>query len=102
MGTDTIITNIYDISVVITVVFVNEIKVSKIKTKLIADMLKAFEAKKALIVLEKADAKDRKAAKNIPNVETCTAKLLNVYDIVKFDKVLMVEGAAKLMEEAQK
>ena len=83
-------------------VFVNEIKVDEIKTKLIANMLKAFKAEKALIVLGSADAKVRVAAKNIPYVETCTAKLLNVYDIVKFDKVLMTQDAAKLIEEAQK
>ena len=83
-------------------VFVNDIKITKIKTKKIAEMLKAFSAEKALIVLGKSDEKIRKAAANIPYVETCTARLVNVYDIVRFDKVLMTESAAKLIEEAQK
>lgn len=83
-------------------VFVDEIKITKIQTKKIAEMLKAFGTEKALIVIGKSDEKIRKAAKNIPYVETCTAKLVNVYDIVRFEKVLMTESAAKLIEEAQK
>lgn len=84
-------------------VFVNEIKIKKIKTKTIVEMLKAFESnKKTLIVLDKSDLKVKKAAANIPGVETCTVRLINVYDIVKNEKVLITEAAAKLLEEAYK
>ncbi len=82
--------------------FVNNIDTENAKTKEIQAMLNAFGTEKALIVIEKANEKVRRAAKNIQGVKTCTANLINVYDIVKFDKVLMTEAAAKLLEEAYK
>ena len=70
-------------------------------------MLNALGAKKALIVLDRADQKVVKSASNIQGVKTAfiavdeisTSATINVYDILKYDKVVIVENAVKNIEE---
>ena len=88
-------------------IVVDSIAVDEFKTKKIVDMLDALGAKKALIVLDKADQKVVKSASNIQGVKTAfisvdevsTSASINVYDILKYDKVVIVENAVKNIEE---
>ena len=88
-------------------IVVDNIAVDEFKTKKIVDMLDALGAKKALIVLDKADQKVVKSASNVQGVKTAfisvdevsTSASINVYDILKYDKVVIVENAVKNIEE---
>ena len=70
------------------------------KTKTIADMLKALGVEgKALIVTAEADSKVIKSAANIPGVKTAAVNTLNVYDILNYDKFIVVKNAVGKIEE---
>ena len=70
------------------------------KTKTIVDMLKALGVEgKALIVTAEADSKVVKSAANIPGVKTAAVNTLNVYDILNYDKFIVVKNAVGKIEE---
>ena len=64
------------------------------KTKTVVDMLKALGVEgKALIVTAEADTKVIKSAANIPGVKTAAVNTLNVYDILNYDKFIVVKNS---------
>ncbi|MBQ6168316.1 MAG: 50S ribosomal protein L4, partial [Ruminococcus sp.] len=70
------------------------------KTKTIVEMLKALGVEgKALIVTAENDAKVIKSAANIPGVKTAAVNTLNVYDILNYDKFIVVKNAVGKIEE---
>ena len=70
------------------------------KTKTVVDMLKALGVEgKALIVTAENDAKVIKSAANIPGVKTAAVNTLNVYDILNYDKFIVVKNAVGKIEE---
>lgn len=70
------------------------------KTKTVVDMLKALGVEgKALIVTAEADTKVIKSAANIPGVKTAAVNTLNVYDILNYDKFIVVKNAVGKIEE---
>ena len=54
---------------------------------------------KALIVLDSVDKKVIKSAANIPGVKTTLVNTLNVYDILNYDKFIVVQDAVAKIEE---
>ncbi|MGI5969392.1 MAG: 50S ribosomal protein L4 [Lachnospiraceae bacterium] len=86
---------------------IDEIQMDEYKTKKIIAMLEALGTKKALIVLDNADEKVIKSAANIQGVKTSFIKkdevsvsaTLSVYDVLKYDTVVIVKNAAKNIEE---
>lgn len=69
------------------------------KTKEMIKVLKAFEAKKALIVVAGKDAIVERAAGNIQGVAVSMANTINVYDILKYDKFIITKDALAVVEE---
>ena len=70
------------------------------KTKPVVEMLKALGVEgKALIVTAEADTKVIKSAANIPGVKTAAVNTLNVYDILNYDKFIVVKNAVGKIEE---
>lgn len=82
------------------VIVLNAIDFEGVKTKNVAEMLKALGAdKKALIVKTDVDEKLVKSARNIPGVKTALVSTLNVYDILNYDKFIVVADAVAKIEE---
>lgn len=64
------------------------------KTKTFASYLQAMGAnKKALFVTADGDATVTKSARNIEGVKTLTVGTLNVYDILKYDSLILTKDA---------
>ena len=81
-------------------VIVNEIVATAYKTKVMADMLKALGAeKKALVVLAEKNEMVIKSLANIAGVKVAYVNTINVYDILNCNKLVVVEAAAKKIEE---
>ena len=81
-------------------VIVNAITATEYKTKAMVSMLKALGATgKALVVLAEKDEMVVKSLANIAGVKTAYVNTLNVYDILNCDKLVVVEAAAKKIEE---
>ena len=78
----------------------DSIQMEEFKTKTIVQMLKALNVDgKALIVMPEVDKKVIKSASNIPGVKTTLVNTLNVYDILNYDKFIVVTDAVKKIEE---
>ena len=78
----------------------DELTLEAIKTKVVAEMLKALEAKKkVLIVLPEKDEKAILSARNIPGVKTAQVNTLNVYDVLNCDTFIVVKDAVAKIEE---
>ena len=81
-------------------VVVNEIVSTEYKTAVMAKMLKALGAeKKALVVLSEKNEMVIKSLSNIAGVKIAYVNTLNVYDILNCNKLVVVEAAAKKIEE---
>lgn len=69
------------------------------KTKEIVKMLNAFNAKKTLIVTAESNEVVYKSARNIEGVEVLPVNNINVYDLLKYPKVIMTKDAVSKIEE---
>ena len=82
------------------IIVVDEIKLDEIKTKKVAEMLKALNApSKALIVTNEKNDNVVKSARNIAGVTTTFMGSLNVYDILKHDVMVVTKDAVAKIEE---
>ena len=78
----------------------DDIAVSEIKTKQIAAMLKNLNVNgKALIVLPENNEAVYKSARNIEGVKASFVGMLNVYDVLNCNTVIMAKSAAEKLEE---
>ena len=81
-------------------VVLNELKLEEYKTKNIVEVLKGLEINsKALIVLPEVDRITAKSANNIKGIKTAYVNTLNVYDILNYDKLIIIKGAVAKIEE---
>lgn len=82
-------------------IVLDAIAMNEYKTKDIVKMLKAVgaEGQKALIVMPEVDSKVVKSASNIPGVKTALVNTINVYDILNYDKFVVVKDAVAKIEE---
>ena len=80
-------------------IVVDELKFDEPKTKEFAKVMANLEADKALVVLNDNDTNVVKSAANIPTVKTASTQTINVYDILKYDTVIVTQDAVKTIEE---
>lgn len=81
-------------------IVVDNIKLEEAKTKNIVKVLNAINSdKKALLVLAGNDTDVKRAARNIPTVETVTAENINVYEILKYNSLIITKDALRVIEE---
>lgn len=80
-------------------VVVDEINLPEMKTKEMVKVLNNLNVNKSLVVLEDANEKAVVAARNIPTVKTASVSTINVYDILKYDLVVVTKAAVEKIEE---
>ncbi|SCP97849.1 50S ribosomal protein L4 [Anaerobium acetethylicum] len=80
-------------------IVVDEIKFDEIKTKKFQAMLDNLKVSKALVVLNENDKNVVMSAKNIPAVQTALTNTINVYDILKYNTVIVTKAAVATIEE---
>ena len=81
-------------------IVIDDIKMDEVKTKTFKNFLNAVGAeKKALVVTPEVNQNVILSARNIPGVETTFANLINVYDIVNADKLIVDKAAVAKIEE---
>ena len=69
------------------------------KTKEMVKVLNAMNVKKALVVLPEKDEIVERATSNIPGVKTTLVGTLNVYEILKYDTLILTKDAVATIEE---
>ena len=80
-------------------VVLDELKFDGIKTKNMVNVLKAFGLDKALVVLNENDQNVVLSARNIPDVKTALTNTINVFDILKYNTVVLTKDAVATIEE---
>ena len=81
-------------------IVVDNLAFEQAKTKLAAQMLKAFDIKGRVIVLtDKDDETVLRACANIQNVTVCNVELINVYDLVANADCIATQAAIRKLEE---
>ena len=80
-------------------IVVDEFKLDEIKTSKFAQILDNLKAPKALVVTKDKDEKVVLSARNIPTVKTTMTNSINVYDILKYDKLVLTKDAVAAIEE---
>jgi large subunit ribosomal protein L4 len=79
---------------------VDSLKFDEIKTKKMVGVLDALKVKKALVVLDGEDNDNVElSARNIAGVRTVYSNAINVYDILKYDTVIITKNAVAKIEE---
>ena len=69
------------------------------KTKSMVEVLKAFEAKKTLIITAESNEILYKSARNIADVKIMPVNNINVYDLLNCDKLIITKDAVSKIEE---
>ena len=81
-------------------IIVDDIACTEYKTKTMVNMLKALGVdNRALVVLDAVNPYTVKSCANIERVETTLATTINVYEILKADKMVITAAAVKKLEE---
>ena len=80
----------------------NGFELPAIKTKQVAEFVKRFELKSALIIVGGENENLFKSSRNIPNVKVIRVEGLNVYDILKYDALVMTQDSIERAQEVLK
>ena len=80
-------------------IVVDDLKLDGIKTKRFQEVLNNLKVNKALVILNDNDESVMMSARNIPAVKTALTNTINVYDIMKYDTVVVTKDAVATIEE---
>ena len=80
-------------------IVLDEFKLDEIKTKKFVEVLGNLEVAKALVVTKDNDQNLVLSARNVPDVKTTLTNSINVYDILKYDTVVITKDAVAAIEE---
>ncbi len=80
-------------------VVLDSLKFDEIKTKKMQTVLNNLKVNKALVVMSEKDDVVIKSANNIPTVKTALTSTINVYDILKYDTMIVTKDAVAKIEE---
>ena len=80
-------------------IVLDELKLDEIKTKKFVEVMKNLNVEKALVVLNENDQNVIKSAANIPTVKTALTNTINVFDILKYNTLIVTKAAVESIEE---
>jgi large subunit ribosomal protein L4 len=75
-------------------------EISEVKTKRFLEIMERLGLTKALIVIAEHDKNLELSARNVRGVKILMAEGLNVFDILKFDNIVITRGALELINKA--
>ena len=77
----------------------DELNFDEIKTKKMVNVLNGLNVNKALVVLGEKNETVQASAKNIPTVRTALSSTISVYDLLKYDNLVITKDAVAKIEE---
>ena len=83
----------------VNLIVVDNIELKEIKTKNMVNILNNLNANNALIMLAKSDVNVQASARNIEKVKTTLVSTMNIYDLLKYNKLIVTVDAIKALEE---
>ncbi len=79
---------------------VKELAMDAISTKSFDQLMKRFDLKGALVVIDQANPNVELSARNLHNVKVLRADGVNVYDILKYPNLVLTDAAASEIQGA--
>ncbi|MGI6062512.1 50S ribosomal protein L4 [Blautia sp.] len=80
-------------------VVVDSLALAEVKTKEMQRVLTNLKAEKALVITAADDKNVVLSARNIADVQTATVNTMNVYDVMKYNTVVVTKDAVASIEE---
>ena len=80
-------------------IVVDKIAFDEIKTKNMVNVLANLKAEKAYVVIDGNDRNVVLSSRNIPTMKLASSGTLSVYDILKYNKLILTQDAVKTIEE---
>ncbi|MDK9717775.1 MAG: 50S ribosomal protein L4 [Trichlorobacter sp.] len=78
----------------------DQLEFEKISTKDFSGFMKKFDLERSLIITEEPSTNLSLSSRNVPYVKLLKADGLNVFDVLKYQNIVMTEGAVRLVEGA--
>ncbi len=72
----------------------------EIKTKIFSQVLDRLQLKKALIITDQENQNLEKSARNVNGIKVLRADGLNVYDVLRYDHLVLIKPSIAIIEEA--
>ena len=80
-------------------IVLEDLKLDEIKTKAMQNVLSNLNVSKAMVVLADNDQNVVLSARNIPDVITALPGTINVYDVLKYNTLILTKASAAAIEE---
>jgi large subunit ribosomal protein L4 len=82
------------------ILILNDFPMEEIKTKKFREVLNRFGLRKALFVLDEARPILEKSSRNLKDIKVMKSQGINVYDLLKYDHLVLLEPSIKKIEGA--
>ncbi len=80
-------------------IVLDELTLNEIKTKEMVKVLENIKCGKALIVMDGSNKNVMLSARNIPDIKTASVNTINVYDLLKYNTLVVTKDAVAKIEE---
>ena len=80
-------------------IVLEDLKLDEIKTKAMQNVLNNLNVSKAMVVLADNDQNVVLSTRNIPDVITALPSTINVYDVLKYNTLILTKASAAAIEE---
>ena len=80
------------------ILVLDALELEEIKTKALLNVTQSLDVENVLIVTDKKDEKLELSSRNIPRIKVLRCDGLNVYDILKYKTLVLLEGSVKGIE----
>ena len=81
------------------IVVLDNLELNEIKTKNMVEVLNAIKVNKGLVMLAEKNLNVQASTRNIANVKTTLVNTINVYDLLKYETLVLTQDAVKKIEE---
>ncbi|MCP4371691.1 MAG: 50S ribosomal protein L4 [Deltaproteobacteria bacterium] len=80
------------------IIVLDQFEMEKIKTKAFLEIINTLDAKNALIVTEKKNENLELSSRNVPGIKVMRTEGINVYDILKYKYLVLLESSVNEIE----
>jgi large subunit ribosomal protein L4 len=81
------------------IIVVDKFELEEAKTKLMVQALGELKVQSAVIVISEPNTKIERSARNLPKVKVLRVAGINVYDLLRYDHLILTQDALRGLEE---
>lgn len=82
-----------------TIKVLEKLEFDQIKTKKMVELISNLKVGKTLLVIDESNETIIKSARNLKDVKTAAVNTINVYDLLRYEHLVMTQEAVKKVEE---